>query len=191
MYLGLDTSTTSTGFCLKDKKLEVVVHKLIRPDGVLADRLYELFKTLIRLIKKHKIKFAAIEGYSFGFIGRIKKVQSASIYQTAEAAGIAKLAMVHCRLPFLIVQPPSLKKFATGSGGGKKELIVKCYEEETGLRAKTDDVADSYYLASIAHAFDLWPKGKKLDPKKLQVILDMKRVDKEGREKKNIWPPAL
>ena len=88
MYCGLDTSTTSTGYYVLDKKGEIIKGGLITPEGSLPDRLHYLFRTLLKIYKAFDIKQTAIEGYAYGFVGGRNKFVASGLYQTAEAGGV-------------------------------------------------------------------------------------------------------
>jgi len=95
-----------------------------------------------------------LEGYSMGSRGKV--------FHIAENTAILKYLMHQNEFVWEDVPPTTLKKWATGSGGGKKDAMGIKFKEWTGIDlAKTffyegkkpydtsplSDIADSYLLA--------------------------------------------
>ena len=57
-------------------------------------------------------------------------------------------------ITFFIAPPTHIKKFATGIGNCKKELIIKMFKsiepELTNKLPKVDDIADAYFMSKFA-----------------------------------------
>lgn len=97
-----------------------------------------------------------IEGYSFGSVGRV--------FQIAENAGLLKYKIWNKKIPFGVIPPTVIKKFATGKGNANKQKMYESFLDETGVDIfkKLDimnhnqwnpvsDIIDSYYIAK--HGF--------------------------------------
>lgn len=93
------------------------------------------------LVRRFDIKLAAIEGYAFG--------NKFTLVPLVEAGTTIRLALNECQVPWLEVAPTSLKKFATGSGNTKKEMILMQVFKRWGFEGHTHDQADAFVLASI------------------------------------------
>lgn len=79
--------------------------------------------------------------------------------QTGEVTGAAKLWMHQLEIPWREVAATTLKKFVTGSGAGKKEVMwlgaYKRWGVEPETLQKNDNVLDAYCLARAGLAL-LW-----------------------------------
>lgn len=94
----------------------------------------------------------ALEGYAMGAKGRV--------FNIAENTAILKFIMEDEMLPYKIVAPTELKKYATGKGNANKEAMHEAFVNETGVSLQealtpgldkignpVSDVVDAYYLA--------------------------------------------
>jgi hypothetical protein len=93
-----------------------------------------------------------VEGYSMGSKGKV--------FNIAEHAGMLKYFLWLNKVPFEIVPPTVLKKFATGKGNADKQkmcthfacesgvdLMAHMFPDRTGVSSPVTDIVDSYYLA--------------------------------------------
>ena len=98
-----------------------------------------------------------LEGYAYGASGR-------SIFQIAENCGLLKYKLYQAGKPFSVLTPTAVKKHGTGKGNASKELVVKSFDKDTGMKLKhtitpdrqkignpVSDIADSYYICSLLH----------------------------------------
>jgi Holliday junction resolvasome RuvABC endonuclease subunit len=73
--------------------------------------------------------------------------QSAGL--TGMAQGVIRLALVRNQIPFAVVPPASLKKFATGKGNATKpDLRLELYKR-TGIDLRDDNQVDAWWLRQI------------------------------------------
>jgi Holliday junction resolvasome RuvABC endonuclease subunit len=82
-----------------------------------------------------------LEGYSFGSKGN-------AIFQTGELGGILRLWMWENNVPLAIVTPQQMKKYATGSGGSGKDLVLSAAVRRFD-RDFTNDEADAQWLYAM------------------------------------------
>lgn len=99
-----------------------------------------------QVIKKHKPDIVYMEGISYGSAG------SAAISDLAGLNFAIRCALLSSHVPFTIVTPGALKKFATGNGSADKDLMVHswlmCEPQLSGVSGvKIDDLADAYFLS--------------------------------------------
>lgn len=74
-----------------------------------------------------------------------------------------------------IVTSNQLKKFATSKGNAEKSQVLKSVYKKWGFDAETDDEADAYTLARIAHALTLGPASRdKLLVYEKEVLAELK-----------------
>jgi crossover junction endodeoxyribonuclease RuvC len=127
------------------------------PTGVL--RLHQLMVEIehqLRLLDKEgEILLIAMEAYSMaerygqhasGEIGAAIKLALLDHFTSADGIDITAYPV--------LVAPQQLKKFATGSGNAKKEMIPKEVLKRWGADFDDGNLAEAYVLARIAHAVD-------------------------------------
>jgi crossover junction endodeoxyribonuclease RuvC len=85
-------------------------------------------------------------------------------HASGEVGGVIKLTVLthfaarSQRAYPILVAPQQLKKFATGNGNTKKELITKEVLKRWGVDFDDTNLAEAYVLARIAHAVDTSPE---------------------------------
>lgn len=99
-------------------------------------------------------KIVFLEGYAMGARGLV--------FNIAECTGLLKHKLWELHVPFHLVAPPTVKKFATGKGNSDKEAmykafrmqgnpdLMKFYGPKAGsgkIGSPVTDIVDSYYLA--------------------------------------------
>jgi len=110
----------------------------------------QLLAPWIRQIEKEPVKFY-IEGYSMASKGRV--------FEIAEHAGMLKFFLHHYEVPYELVPPTTVKKFATGKGNADKpkmheafvnetgvNLMEKMFPSRTGVSSPVSDIVDAYYI---------------------------------------------
>jgi len=63
-----------------------------------------------------------------------------------------RMALYDAGMPFYVVAPSQIKKFATGKGTGQKSIVVREVYKRWGIDAKDDNQADASVLAYMAEA---------------------------------------
>ena len=155
MFLGIDQSFTSAGYCLVDNNSDVVSFGTIKTkkgDGDMFYRSHTISKAMINLITLYKPTLIGLEGLAFGGVGNA----------TRDLAGLQHVLVTNIRYTtvfgdnLVIVPPTDLKKFATTKGGAKKEVMYDCMPEDFKKKIqdmnfkKTTgmyDIADAYWIA--------------------------------------------
>ena len=93
----------------------------------------------------------AVEGYAFAATGRV--------FDVAENTGLLKYKLWSTETPFNTVSPPTVKKFATGSGAATKDKMHDAWMKDTGINLHEEltpkrervgnpvsDIVDSYFI---------------------------------------------
>jgi crossover junction endodeoxyribonuclease RuvC len=62
------------------------------------------------------------------------------------------MALYEAGMPFYVVSPGQIKKFATGKGVGQKSIVVREVYKRWGIDTKDDNQADACVLAYIAES---------------------------------------
>jgi len=121
-------------------------------------------KWAINILKDWNLDLVVLEDYSYASTGRT--------FQIGEHFGLLKYKMKCSKIPFVTVPPTVIKKFATGKGNAKKELLNDAFIVETGWDVKKElqqtekqwnpssDIIDSYYLAEWGKDYEMDRQSK-------------------------------
>lgn len=121
-------------------------------------------KWAINILKDWNLDLVVLEDYSYASTGRT--------FQIGEHFGLLKYKMKCSMIPFVTVPPTVIKKFATGKGNAKKELLNDAFIVETGWDVKKElqqtdkqwnpssDIIDSYYLAEWGKDYEMDRQSK-------------------------------
>ena len=111
---------------------------------------------LVKLSKVGRIALVAMEAYSMA--------EKYGQHNSGEVGGIIKYTVMthfgargHRAFPVLVA-PQQLKKFATGNGNTKKEMISKEVLKRWEVDFDDTNLAEAYVLARMAHAVDTRPE---------------------------------
>jgi len=92
----------------------------------------------------HKADHVVLEGLSYS---------SKFVNQTqVEIAVVIRYALFKAGIPFINVPPTSLKKFVTGKGNCRKDMIMLHVFKRWNFEPKTDNIADAFGLAMFGGA---------------------------------------
>lgn len=86
-----------------------------------------------------------VEGYSFA-----NKFTS---FTAVEINAIIRWQLFENDIPYILIPPTALKKFITGKGNCKKQVMLLEVYKRWGVEAKTDDEIDAYGLAMLGAAY--------------------------------------
>ncbi len=150
-FAGLDLSLTGTGVSIIDEKGKNIYNSLIkskktgdRPMDEL-DRLISIkdraFKEIHNKIPHGSTIFYAIEGVA------LQAKNTVALSQLSGLNYFFREAIFNEHNTFFIIAPTSLKKFITGAGNAKKELMLLNIYKKYGCSFNDDNIADAYALA--------------------------------------------
>ena len=149
MILGIDPSLTSTGCVVLDasgqpKLLKAIVTKPGQFENDL-DRLLYIKNAVVKICKTFNVMTACMEGLSYGSTG-------SSLFQLGGLNYLLREAFHDMGIPYTIIQPKQLKKFAAGNGNANKLKMVDAVNTRWGqsLQLKHHDIADAFALAMNA-----------------------------------------
>ena len=148
IVIGIDPSLSCTAMVMgrSPDSVSLTLHKS-KPLGASAAercaRYDDLVAGIVRAIKSHGIYESEVvrvflEGYSFG-----SKFARETL---GEFGGILRWHLVDFDNDLVEVQPTSLKKFVTGKGGAKKEMMMLKCQTLFGYEPQGNDDADAYGL---------------------------------------------
>lgn len=149
VFVGLDLSLTSTGFCLKQGKTITIDTVKTDPKKFKddLDRLVHIRDTLLRMIPKD-VRMICVED----FFTPSNAMQIGSAIKLAMLGTAVRMALYEKGIPFITIAPSQLKKFVTGKGVGDKSMILREVYKRWGIDAKDDNQADASVLAYLAEA---------------------------------------
>lgn len=99
-----------------------------------------------------------LEGYAYGATGLV--------FNIAENAGLIKHKLFKANIPLEQFAPATIKKFATGKGNAKKEMMEEAWNKDVGLNIRealgqtwktklpmnpSSDIIDSYYIVKLGY----------------------------------------
>lgn len=150
--LGLDPSS-NTGYVILDEDGNLVKAGVVtfKPE---VDRFarYEKYERKVKqLIEDYDVDLVIIEGYSFA-----GKFNNSFQY---ELGTVYRMMLYKEDIMFVEVPPSSLKKFITGKGNGKKDLIMLGVYKLWDFDTDNDNEADAYGLAQFGRGIIGEPTG--------------------------------
>ena len=72
---------------------------------------------------------------------------------TGRAQGIVRMTLAEWDLPYVAIPPATLKKFATGKGNAKKELMREAWLQFSGDDVPDDNQVDAAWLRQVGLLF--------------------------------------
>lgn len=159
-YVGIDQSYAGFALVVLDADGNLVAEHLdkfeAKTHGSGIDRLLAIYQHVFSLLSEiDDITHLAMEGYSAaskfgreaaGELGAIVKLAVYDYFDRCAEHG-------DLRYP-TIVQPTTLKKFATGNGTSKKNNMLLAVYKKWGYETTDDNLADAYALAQLVIALD-------------------------------------
>lgn len=107
-------------------------------------RLVYIREHIKEVIEDYEFSLACIEAPSYNSTNRS--------VSWGKMLGVLEILMYERGIPYLMIPPKQLKKFATGSGNASKEKMIEYAEKQTGLEL-TDDEADAYFLSKLGWCY--------------------------------------
>ena len=126
--------------------------ELHKPWNTPEERYHNISSWAMKIINEYEPFHITIEDYAFGAKGRV--------FHIGENMGILRYRIYRGKYNYAVISPSEVKKFATGKGNAKKELMYeKFYEEhkynmikdfnQTTLDNPVTDIIDSYYICKV------------------------------------------
>jgi len=149
--LGVDLSLTGTGLVILENG-KSVYQDLIKskPSGDKpideVKRIRKIVETIELTVGEYMPTIAVIEGLAF--MAR----NSTALVQLSALNYMTRAMLMDYHVPFIIVAPTSLKKFVTGNGAAKKDVMLIETFKRYGVSILDDNVCDAYGLAQVGLA---------------------------------------
>lgn len=146
--IGLDLSLVGTGIVVLDKG-QIIYQGLIKSKPV-GDRPLDELKRIRKIVAeikevvgKHTPDVAIIENLAFAVRSTTALTQLAALNYFTRAV------LSDLDIPWYLVAPTSLKKFATGNGASKKDVMLIEVFKRWGVTILNDNENDAYCLAQV------------------------------------------
>jgi crossover junction endodeoxyribonuclease RuvC len=150
LSLGVDPSLSETGVIgIRDGKVEVSQLIKTKRTGETPidelERLRSIVKEVKKLIDKHQPAAVAIEGIA---------MMARNTTALAQLCGLNYMIrdMLYGLTPMYVVTPTGLKKFITGKGNCKKDLMMLETYKRYGVSFSNNNLCDAYSLARVCEA---------------------------------------
>lgn len=177
IHIGIDPSINCTGVCVFDSndnshKYYMIAGKCTKkmsefkndyvtimdygketPEGNYNEKEYiksinlkNVVNCIESIIDIHKPDIVKMEGISYGSKG------SSALADLAGLNFLIRGLVIDKNIPFIIIAPTGVKKFAVGNGGVEKDVIIASWKildkNISNIKdIKLDDLADSYFIA--------------------------------------------
>lgn len=171
-YVGLDLSLCNTGLVVLDENGQIYYHLVISVKSRDIERLENIRAMLMNTLKNLSstcdivINKIVVEGYSFG--SRLGQA-----FSIGELGGVIKLDLWKNYPDIVTIVPPTrLKKFVTGKGNAKKDVMMKYVYKKWAYNTDNDNLADAFGLAKIAYHLCNSKGLKKIEKEVIDAILN-------------------
>jgi crossover junction endodeoxyribonuclease RuvC len=144
LYIGLDPSFTGVGIITLNNNAEIVTSKLFETKSTeeMEDRIVSIWKEINKYIEKDSTIY--MEGISHNSKGDAGLQLSALHYYI-------RIMLKSENLKYKVIPPTVLKKFITGKGNVKKNVMLLKVYQKFGIEFDNDNLADAYSLARMAY----------------------------------------
>ena len=152
--IGIDPST-KTGISVTECNRETGLYKSLKreilsaPKGMVGmERANHISIEVQKMVQASRSSLSGcdhikpiivLEGYGFG--------HASSIQIIAEIGTLIRFRLMQINFSYIEVAPTALKKFVTGKGNAKKDLMLMEVYKRWGIECKTHDEADAFGLS--------------------------------------------
>jgi crossover junction endodeoxyribonuclease RuvC len=170
LFLGIDPSFSGTGVVILNRDGSIFSQKEISTQKIngnscdIEHRMIRIAESIKEFITPNldKIQIGYIEEISFGSSGEASAQLAALNY-------FIRVYLFIMNVKYFTISPGQLKKYITGNGNAKKNLMLKEVYKRWQVDFNSDNLADAYSLARFA--LDNYNKGifeihKKIHEKK-------------------------
>ena len=151
VFLGIDPSLTNSGLMLIDADYKIIASIELSTPSMGVERLYHLESKLLEFLEHCTsigggINLICIEGPALRESGRL--------FDLGGWTNLIYLTLFKRGASFIIAAPLQLKKYVSGFGKNfGKELVILDVFKNFGEEIRSNDLADAYVLARIAHDY--------------------------------------
>lgn len=173
-YLGLDLSLSSTGFfLLRDDGTNKNLTICTKPEQfpTLVKRTKAIAEKILESIQNESISLVLLEDY---FVGQNPK----TVIGLAALGVIVRDRLSQAGYSFVTAKPAQIKKFETGKGNFKKDVMIKHVFQNHRFDTNSNDIADACAMAYLCQAYSQYQQGQRDFLKyQLEVLKNMGEVE--------------
>jgi len=146
LFVGLDPSMRGTGIIVLDQNAEIIEQKLFSckdKNGVIEKELINYEKEINFITNMVNREAVYMEGPAYQATGQ-------RILQMGAIHFLTRVLFFKNNVYFRVIAPGTLKKFVTGKGNTKKDLMLLKTYKKWGVEFEDDNLCDAYGLARMA-----------------------------------------
>lgn len=145
-YCGIDLSLTGTGIVLVDSTGDIIDKALFstKPVMPIEVRIIDIAESILFFLKTYNIiDKINIEALAFGARGNVMLQLAALHYHV-------RIELYKRNFIYDVTSPTEVKKFVTGKGNAKKELMLLNVYKKWGISFDNNNLCDAYSLARLS-----------------------------------------
>lgn len=148
-YLGIDASLTSPGFCVAGDTIPCIKSTHFKSKNIGFERIFDIYNETKAYLTDWIPEKIIMEELPAGS-------KSPYTIERAELVGVIKNRIYRLDFwnRFILVNPSTLKKFATGKGNCDKSAMILQAYKEFGIEFTCNDECDAFWLAQVGRAMD-------------------------------------
>lgn len=145
LFMGIDPSFNGFAIVIIDQNSKIIDQVLIKTksEDEIEDRIIYLEQKFKYITNLTNLKVIYIEGPSFSSSGAFMLQMGALHYYL-------RVFFRKNNLDFKIITPNAIKKFVTGKGIARKELMLLKVYKRWGIEFEDNNLCDAYSLARLA-----------------------------------------
>jgi len=145
LFVGVDPSFNSTGVVVLDQYGTIIkqCNFSLQKYEDIEEKLSKFEEKISFIPKIIKLQSVYIEGPAYMANGQYALQMGALHY-------LLRLYLYRHTVDYKVIAPGTLKKFVTGKGNAKKDLMLLKVYKKWGEEFEVDDLADAYGLARMA-----------------------------------------
>lgn len=144
LFVGIDPSINATGLIVLDENATIIEQKLFSVKSELFEESLLKYEKEISFIPNIvNLQAVYLEGPAYQATGQVILQMGALHYMT-------RLFLFKKHANYKIIAPGTLKKFVTGKGNSKKELMLLKVYKKWGVEFEDHNLCDAYGLARMA-----------------------------------------
>lgn len=146
LFVGLDPSINATGVVVLDDCGNIIEQKTFSvkdPDKMFERSLIKYEEEISFIPKIVNLASVYIEGPAYQSAGQ-------AILQMGALHFLSRVYFFKSKVNYKVIAPGTLKKFVTGKGNSKKELMLLKTFKRWGVEFEDNNICDAYGLARMA-----------------------------------------
>jgi crossover junction endodeoxyribonuclease RuvC len=159
LILGLDLSICHTGYSIGTQGKPIAYGEITTKPRMFSEnphqdtflRVNYIYNKLQLILSKmydnNIVGYVGIEGYAMG----VSSSKTKSLCDLAELGGLVKQYLHARNIPFLVVPPTTVKKYATGNGRSKKEEVQQAMYDKYQFHTTNNNIADACSIMNLTY----------------------------------------